>query len=362
MPTFVAGLDLNRRFYEEVVRPLLAVSFPDLRYAAALLGSGSETLGFDTEISMDHDWGLHMFIFLKEQDADQGDVITSLLIHQLPREFSGFPVSFSAVPSEPKTRIMKRTVDGPLDHRIIPITLRNFVRIQLGYDLTQPLQAADWLTFPSHTLGEIVAGAVFHDEVGELTALRSRLAWYPHDVWLYLMAAGWQRIGQEEHLMPRAGSAGDELGSAIIGSCLIRDVMRLCFLMEKQYAPYAKWFGTAFKRLRCAQELWPILWRSQQAATWIKREEALSRAYETLARMHNELGVSRKLPATVSHFYDRPFQVIHGEIFAQALVEQITDPEMQRIARRQLIGNIDQWSDNTDVEGLAREKLRQLYE
>jgi hypothetical protein len=180
-------------------------------------------------------------------------------------------------------------------------------------------------------------------------------------VWLYLLASGWQRIGQEEHLMPRAGFVGDELGSALIGSRLIRDTMNLCFLMEKQYAPYPKWFGLAFKRLNCAQELWPLLWRAQQAATWSERSEALSRAYEILARMHNALGISEKLPETVSSFYDRPFQVIHGEQFAQALVEQITDPEVQRIAGQHLIGNVNQWSDSVDIEELKREKLRQLY-
>ena len=67
-----------------------------------------------------------------------------------------------------------------------------------------------------------------------------------------MMASGWQRIGQEEHLTPHAGSVGDELGSALIGSRLVRDIMSLCFLMEKRYAPYAKWFGTAFLRLECA--------------------------------------------------------------------------------------------------------------
>ncbi len=36
---------------------------------------------------------------------------------------------------------------------------------------------------------------------------------------------------------------GDEVGSALIGSRLVRDIMRLCFLMEQTYAPYAKWFG-----------------------------------------------------------------------------------------------------------------------
>src|SRR6185312_4145320 len=188
MPAFTAGLDLNRRFYEEAVRPLLDASFPNLPYAAALLGSGSETLGLDTEMSMDHDWGLRLFIFLREEEAEQGDAIANLLSYQLPDMFSGFPVSLPAVFSESRTRVMMRPVDGPIKHRVILITVRNFVRVQLGFDLTQPLQAADWLTFPSCAFREIVAGAVYHDAVGELTALRNRLAWYPYDVWLYLLA------------------------------------------------------------------------------------------------------------------------------------------------------------------------------
>jgi len=37
-------------------------------------------------------------------------------------------------------------------------------------------------------------------------------------IWLYLLASAWSRIGQEEHLMGRAGSVADEIGSAIIAS------------------------------------------------------------------------------------------------------------------------------------------------
>jgi len=65
---------------------------------------------------------------------------------------------------------------------------------------------------------------------------------------------------------------------------------------------------------------------------------------------------------TVSHFYSRPFQVIHGGRFAQVCVEQITDPEVKQLASQGLVGNVDQWSDNTDIEGLERAKLRHLYE
>ena len=53
---FVPGAGLSRRLYHEVVRPILSARFPDLRHAAPLLGLGSEVLGFDDEMSTDHDW------------------------------------------------------------------------------------------------------------------------------------------------------------------------------------------------------------------------------------------------------------------------------------------------------------------
>ena len=113
----------------------------------------------------------------------------------------------------------------------------------------------------------MVAGAVYYDGLGELTALRQALAWYPQDVWLYLLACGWQRIGQEEPFVGRAGAVGDDLGSALIAARLVRDVINLCFLLEKQYAPYPKWFGTAFQHLDCATAISPQLEKVLQAKT-----------------------------------------------------------------------------------------------
>src|SRR4051794_30692923 len=66
--TFVPGAELSRRFYDEVVQPILSARFPDLRHAAALLGRGSEVLGFDDEMSSDHDWKPRVLVFLAEQD------------------------------------------------------------------------------------------------------------------------------------------------------------------------------------------------------------------------------------------------------------------------------------------------------
>ncbi len=163
--------------------------------------------------------------------------------------------------------------------------------------------------------------------------------------------------------MPRAGYVGDELGSSLIGSRLVRDVMGLCFLFEGRYAPYAKWFGTAFKQLACAPVLIPILWDAQQAATWQDRMAALGEAYEQLARMHNALGITAPLPERVARFHERPFDVLHAGLFSDAIVAQIGDPEVGRIAARPLIGGIDQISDSTDIRSDPRWRsaLRRLY-
>jgi hypothetical protein len=363
MPDFIPGLELSRLFYVEAVRPLLERYFPGLLYAAGRIGSGSEVLGFDTFMSMDHNWFPNVQIFLHERDSNLRGSIWETLSQHLSHEFRGFPLDTIPVPGEPGIFWMQSGGAGPVQHRIYPTTLHEFVLERMAWDICQPLKIADWLTISSQILREMTSGVVHYDGVGELTLLRQQLSWYPHDIWLYLMAAGWQRIAEEEHLMPRAGDVGDELGSALIGSRLVRDVMSLCFLMEKQYAPYPKWFGSAFKQLTCANLLEPWLQTIQQAASWQEREAGLTQAYQLLARLHNQLGITSSMPEFVSGFHSRPFQVIHAERFSRALVEQITDPEVNRIAQHSLIGSIDLFSDNTRLRSdmFWRPGLRRMF-
>jgi len=44
----------------------------------------------------------------------------------------------------------------------------------------------------------MTAGAVFHDDDGRLTALRTRLSAFPPDVRLYKLACQWRRIAEEQ--------------------------------------------------------------------------------------------------------------------------------------------------------------------
>ena len=68
MSNFIPGLELCRLFYLEAVKPVLDTFSRSLQYSAALIGSGSEILGFDTEMSADHHWGPRVMLFLKEDD------------------------------------------------------------------------------------------------------------------------------------------------------------------------------------------------------------------------------------------------------------------------------------------------------
>jgi hypothetical protein len=363
-PAFIPGLELARRFYEEVVTRLLHEHFPGLSYSAALIGPGSEVLGFDTEMSTDHHWGPRVLLFVPDARWQElAPAIRETLRWTLPRRFLGYPTNFTPPDANDNgTQLLTDAPDGPINHRVETVPLRGWFRDYLGVDVSQPLSAADWLALPEQKLLSATAGEVFHDAVG-LSALRERLAYYPRDIWLYLLAAGWTRIGQEEHLMGRAGQAGDELGSALIAARLVRDVMRLGFLMERQYAPYPKWLGTAFMRLDCGPELAPKLQRALRADTWQERGAALADAYQYIAHRHNALGLTGTLSEETAPFFGRPFPVIGGERFANALCEQIRDPEVARIAEQGLIGSVDQISDNTDLlaQAFRHASVRALY-
>src|SRR5512137_1491318 len=101
MPNFIPGLDLCERYYAELARPLLDRYYPNLRHAAALIGYGSEVLGFDTEMSMDHAWSPRLLLFLREADLPLAGQIHAMFRRELPTHFLGFPLGTRPSDHEP---------------------------------------------------------------------------------------------------------------------------------------------------------------------------------------------------------------------------------------------------------------------
>ena len=258
MPKFIPGLKLCELFYRKEVRSILSKEFPNLRYSAGVLGWGSEVLGFDDPMSRDHHWGPRVLLFLNRHDYPKfKNRISQSLSNNLPYEFMGYSTNFS----KPEPNGVRHAVPikrGPVNHMVNIFTVK-FFEARLGFDPSKKIGVTDWLSVPQQRLLELVSGEVYHDGLGQLRKIRAKLKFYPKDVWLYLLAAQWTKISHEEAFVGRAGDIGDELGSQVVAARIVREIMKLTFLMEKQYAPYSKWLGTAFGRLKAGKTLAPVL-------------------------------------------------------------------------------------------------------
>jgi Domain of unknown function (DUF4037) len=340
---FLPGRELARRFYWEAVRPILDEQFPGIEHSAGLLGPGSEVLGLDTERSMDHDWGPRLQVFVESA----GNRIEETLATRLPHRFAGYPTSFTTLrEGEGTTRLLEERSAGRVDHRVEVHRPAAYFLGLLGFDPAAGVQLEDWLLTPSQLLLSVSKALVFHDGLGVLGQAQRLLQWYPHDLWLYMLACQWRRIAQEEAFVGRTGDVGDEIGSRLVAGRLARDLVRLCFLQERRHAPYLKWLGTAFSRLDAAVEAGPLLEEALSASGWRPREAALGRCCELLAGRHNALGITPPLDPGLRSFHGRPFQVLFADRFAAACREAITEPAVRRLG---WLGSVDQFGDSTDL-------------
>src|SRR5262245_52594507 len=147
----VNGIALSRRFFHELVQPLLP---SDLPYTAARIGSGSDVLGLDDERSRDHDWGCRLHLFVPDAWVQELD---ELLDRSLPAQFMAQPVRFAV------------SWDERVRHRVEVVSVADFVASRLGFDATRELDPIEWLALTGQSVLEVIGGEVFVDHSGELT-------------------------------------------------------------------------------------------------------------------------------------------------------------------------------------------------
>jgi hypothetical protein len=360
MSNFISGLELSQTFFDEAVKPLLADHYSDLAYSAARLEWGSDVIGFDTPMSMDHGWGPKITLFLSPKDhARLHDELWDFFAHHLPFTVQGIPTHFGEPLEDGGKIALKETY--PIHHMVTLTTPAIFFRDTLGVDIDRTLTPIDWLTIPQQRLRTVRAGRIYYDGLGTLAGLRQRFHWYSTDVWRYLLAGAWRRIDQEAPFLGRTAVAGDELGSRLLAARQITDMMGLAFLIEKQFTPYWKWFGSAFQQLALANDLSSLFESALDGQTWEARERFLNQALIKLVRATNALGLAAKVPAEVSLFHGRPFKVPPAGQLVDALLAAISDPEMAALPQH--LGGINQVSDNTDLlDNLdSCRKLRGIY-
>ncbi len=341
----MSGRELSQRFYAEVVRPTIDPVLGDTPYAAAMLGDGSDVLGYDDDVSPDHDFGPRVQLILAEQ-TDPDPLQQALA--RLPTSYAGYPIFFGST----------STSNGWSEGVPSICTPEGLFRSRLGFDPAAGIGLADWLTAPTQILATLTSGPIFHDPTGLLSTRRAALRWYPDDVWRYVLAAAWLRIDQEEPFVGRTGGSGDDLGSRVITARIVRDQMKLAFLVERRWAPYSKWLGRAFTELKLAVRMTPLLQTALTSDDWRDRQGALCAVATVLAEATNQLDLAEPVDPDPGQFFDRDIRVSAAARLVVALVDSLTDPGLRRLvaslggrldAMHRLPGGLDQAIDSVDV-------------
>ncbi len=358
---FIPGLELSESFYFDIIKPLLQKNYPKLRFAAALLGRGSEVQGFDDITSTDHHWGVRLLLFLENKDFEYQKAALNLFFRKnLPFEFKGHSINWTPPNlNDNNNQFPEHKSEGDINHRVEIFTVSRYLFDTLGIDSTD-LSDIDWLLLPEQRLREITAGKVFEDSVGALTNARKTLSYFPHNVWLYKILTQWNKIAEEMPFPGRIGMQNDTFGAQIETSRLIRYAMVLCFILEKKYIPYPKWFGRAFSELKLSRKLTPIFQMALNEFNFKKRDEFLCEAYLNILQYQNSLGITESLNLNPKLFFSRPITIIDVSKIMNS-IRILIKPPLNTV--KHPLGSIDQIVDypNLICDSHYFKKLRILF-
>ncbi len=236
------GLELCRRYYYEIGRPVFAEQFPEVmaRCAAGLAGDGSECLGYDDELSRDHDFGPGFCLWLTEADCEKYGREMQRTYDALPREFLGF----------------RRQESAGGGGRVGVMEIHSFYSRFIGSE-QPPKDLLRWLYLPEDRLCQVTSGEVFEDPQGEFSAIRKALqAYYPEDVRIKKIAACAVRMAQSgQYNYGRTLRRGDSVAAGLALQEFVSSALHMIWLLNRRYAPYYKWRWHGLNELRSAGEL-----------------------------------------------------------------------------------------------------------
>ncbi|MBQ7337217.1 MAG: DUF4037 domain-containing protein [Clostridia bacterium] len=339
MAQFIKGMTLCEGFFFECAQPIIRKYFPQLIYTAGLIGYGSDVLGYDDAVSTDHMWGPRFYLFLRQEDLVLKARLFEVLGEHLPYTYRGYSTNFTPPdPHDNGVRHPAPMTEGKVEPLIFVQTWESYLAEQLGTADIDGMDAAAWLALSEHRLLSLVSGRLFVDDLGCARDI-DKLREYPREVRLYLIASSWEAIASEQAFVTRCGACGDEIGARIIAARMVERLMRLCFLYLGIYAPYSKWFGTAFSRLAVSEELKQTLERVLRASCVEEREALLLRAQLLVVDLHNESGLGERVTCCPQDYYGRKIRVIYAERLVEATLCAMKDSPLSHLP---LIGSMSQ--------------------
>lgn len=238
------GLELSEKYYYEYGEKMLKEQFSDIQkyLAVGLVGSGSECLGFDDEISKDHDFEPAFCIFLPDEN-----IIDTKTEFALERAYSKLPNEFMGYKRN------KLSAVGGNRHGVIRIS--DFFCQKTG-DKNADIKNEGWFYISEQHLLEATNGKLFFDNFGKMTELRSKIAYLPEDIRLKKLAGNLLIMAQSgQYNYGRCAKRGDGAAAQLAVFEFVNAAIKVIFLLNKKYLPYYKWSFKALKNLKVSENL-----------------------------------------------------------------------------------------------------------
>lgn len=245
----IKGIELSRKFYEEIGRPVFEELFPEYegRVAVGLVGEGSECFGFDDRVSMDHDYGPAFCIWLPREDYTRAGKEMQKLYELLPKEYRGIATKFTRSESVGRRGILE---------------IESFYRRFIGVEGV-PQTLENWMRIPEHYLAVATNGEVFEDNLGEFTRIREGLLnYYPEDIRLKKIAAraiAMAHSGQCNY--GRMMRRHDTVAAVLALSEFLQATVSMVYLLNKKYKPYYKWMWRGMEEMELLKPVKGLLKR-----------------------------------------------------------------------------------------------------
>lgn len=241
------GLELSEKYYNAYGRDMINDKFPELtgRVAAGLAGQGSECLGFDDEISTDHDYGPSFCLWLTREDYEKYGIQLQQAYDSLPKEFMG---------------VGSRQTGIHGGGRVGALCIPDFYYGLMGLEQA-PGDNREWMRLSETALCTVVNGKVFEDPLGEFSAIRQELLqFYPEDVRIKKIVARAAVMAQSgQYNYARAMKRGEKVAAQLALAEFVKSTISMVYLLNRRYTPFYKWMHHGMKDLPILSEIGDIL-------------------------------------------------------------------------------------------------------
>ena len=254
----------------------IKVKYPDLysRICLALVGVGSECLGFDDEISEDHDFSSRCQLFLDDSDYKtyKSDLESSLKI---------FCKDLESLTSNLKD----------INVEIMPIS--NFYKYYTLFE-NGPKTESEYRKVPMDLLCVATNGKVFLDNLGKFSEIRNRLLnFYPEDIRLKKIAFQLNKMAQSgQYNYSRMIKRGDTVAANIAQGEFVKHYLEFVHLLNKKYMPFYKWSYRSACSLEILGNFTKDNLKKLSEASIYEKESLIEEICLTVVNTLNELGLS----------------------------------------------------------------------